>query len=166
MNKVTRVSAINMRKEGGLKKTDFNCMIKSLRLAWIKRIFDKNNGTWKSCLQHLLDPIGGFIFLNCNNDIKDYNISSQFYCEILSRWSDFRDYFTSQRDWQNIIWNNNEICIEDKRPIFYKNYFEAGVICIQDLLFHLNINEAFSHWSDMITNIRYLSFFSSSFLLN
>jgi len=44
----------------------------------------------------------------------------------------------------------------DKRPVFYKNYFEAGVICIQDLLFDLNIKEAFSHWSDKITNIRYL----------
>ena len=27
---------------------------------------------------------------------------------------------------------------------------------MQDLLFDLNINEAFSHWSDKITNIRYL----------
>ena len=27
---------------------------------------------------------------------------------------------------------------------------------IQDLLFDLNINDAFSHWSDKITNIRYL----------
>jgi len=41
----------------------------------------------------------------------------------------------------------------DKRPLFYKNYFEAGVICIQDLLFDLNINEAFSHWSDKIVCI-------------
>ena len=30
------------------------------------------------------------------------------------------------------------------------------MIYIQDLLFDLNINEAFSHWSDKITNIRYL----------
>ena len=52
-DKVTRVSAINKYEEGGLKKTYLNCMIKSLRLAWIKRIFDENN---------LLDPMGGFSF--------------------------------------------------------------------------------------------------------
>ena len=110
--------------------TDLNCMIKSLRLAWIKRIFEDNNGTWKLYLQHLLEPMGSFFFLNCNYDIKDYNISSQFYCEMLSWWSDFRDSFASQRDWQSIIWNNKEIRIV-RRPVFYKNYFEEGVIYIQ-----------------------------------
>jgi len=129
-DKVTRVSAINKYEEGGLKMTDLNCMIKSLRLAWIKRIFEDNNGTWKLYLQHLLESMGGFSFLNCNYDIKDYNISSQFCCEMLSWWSDFRDSFASQRDWQSIIWNNKEIRI-DRRPAFYKNYFEAGVIYIQ-----------------------------------
>jgi len=154
-DKVTRVSAINKYEEGGLKMIDINCMIKSLRLAWIKRIFDDNNGTWKSYLKHLLDPMGGFFFLNCNYDIKDYNIFSQFYSEMLSWWSEFRDSFASQRDWQNIIWNNKEIRIE-KRPVFYKKYFEAGVIRIQDLHFDLTINDALSHWSDKIANISYL----------
>jgi len=62
-DKVTRVSAINKYEEGGLKMTDLNCMIKSLRLAWIKRIFEDNNGTWKLYLQHLLEAMGGFFFL-------------------------------------------------------------------------------------------------------
>ena len=62
-DKVTRVSAINKYEEGGLKMTDLNCMIMSLRLTWIKRIFHDNNGTWKSYLQHLLDPFGrSFLF--------------------------------------------------------------------------------------------------------
>ena len=103
MDKITRVSAINKYEEGGLKMTDLNCMIKSLRLAWIKRIFEDNNGTWKLYLQHLLEPMGGFFFLNCNYDIKDYNILSQFFCEMLSRWSDFRDSFASQRDCQALF---------------------------------------------------------------
>ena len=96
--------------------TDLNCMIKSLRLAGIKRIFDENNGTWKSYLQHLLDILEGLFFLNCNYDIKGYNISSHFSDEMLSWWSDFRDSFACQRDWQNIFWNNKEIRI-DKRSV-------------------------------------------------
>ena len=43
-DKVTRLSAINEYENGGLK------MIQSLRLAWIKRIFGPNDGTWKSYL--------------------------------------------------------------------------------------------------------------------
>ena len=49
-DKVTRVSVINEYEEGGLKMIDLDSMIKSLRLAWLKRIFNGNNGTWKSYL--------------------------------------------------------------------------------------------------------------------
>ena len=70
MDKVTRVSVINEYEEGGLKMIDLDSMIKSLRLAWLKRIFNGNNGTWKSYLQYLLEPMGGCFFLNCNYDKK------------------------------------------------------------------------------------------------
>ena len=154
-DKVTRVSVINEYEEGGLKMIDLDCMIKSLRLAWLKRIFGDNSGTWKTYLEHLLEPMGGFFFLNCNYDIEDYKISSQFYCELLSWWSEFRDSSASLREWQSIIWNNKEIRI-DKRPVFYKNYLDAGVIYIQDLLFNLDANDSFSHWSHKIRKTHYL----------
>ena len=154
-DKVTRVSVINEYEEGGFKMINLDCMIKSLRLAWLKRIFEGQNGTWKTYLQHLLEPMGGFFFLNCNYDIKDYKISSKFYCELLSWWSDCRDSFASQRDWQNVIWNNKEIRI-DKRPVFYKNYFMAGLIFTQDLLFSLNIEDSFCHWSHKISKTNFL----------
>jgi len=41
--KVTRLSAINEYENGGLKMIDLESMIKSLRLAWPKRIFQCNN---------------------------------------------------------------------------------------------------------------------------
>ena len=61
------------------------------KVTIIKSFFEGKNGTWKTYLQHWLEPMGGFFFLNCNYDIKDYKISSKFYCELLSWWSDFRD---------------------------------------------------------------------------
>ena len=51
-DKVTCVSVINEYEEGGLKMINLDCMIKSLRLAWLKRIFEGQNGTWKTYLQH------------------------------------------------------------------------------------------------------------------
>ena len=44
-DKVTRLSTINDYEKGGLKMIDLECMIKSLRLAWLKRIFNSNRGT-------------------------------------------------------------------------------------------------------------------------
>ena len=38
-DKVTQVSTINEYLEGGLKMIDLECMVKSLRLAWLERIF-------------------------------------------------------------------------------------------------------------------------------
>ena len=57
-DKVTRVSVINEYDKGGLKMTDVDSMVMSLRLAWLKRLFGGNDG--------------GFFFFKCNYDIKDY----------------------------------------------------------------------------------------------
>ena len=39
VDKVTRVSVINDYEKGGLKMIDLESMVKSLRLAWLKRLF-------------------------------------------------------------------------------------------------------------------------------
>ena len=78
-DKVTRLSTINDYGEGGLKMIDLESMVKALRLAWLKRIFNANDGTWKQYLQHQLKAFGGLFFLNCNYDVNDYTITSQFY---------------------------------------------------------------------------------------
>ena len=54
VDKVTHLSAINDYEKSGLKMIDLETMIKSLRLAWLKRIFSENDGTWKNYLHHVL----------------------------------------------------------------------------------------------------------------
>ena len=80
--------------------------------------------------------------VNCNYDLKDYPKFSQFYYELLSWWTHFRNTFDSERNWCYIIWNNKEIRIGNK-PV-YKKYFESGILSVKDLLFHLNIEESFN----------------------
>ena len=77
-DKVTRLSTINEYDRGGLKSIDLDCMIKSLRLAWLKRIFSAQGGAWRDHLRHILVRYGGLFFFNCNYDINDYSFSSQF----------------------------------------------------------------------------------------
>ena len=50
VDKVTRAPVINEYEEGGLKMVHFECVVKSLRSALLKRIFSGTNGTWKSYL--------------------------------------------------------------------------------------------------------------------
>ena len=154
-DKVTGLSAINEYENGGLKMIDLESMIQSLRLAWIKRIFGTNDGTWKSYLRHLLRRFGGLFLFHCNYDVKDILITSQFYSELLKWWSDFREEFDTERDQQNIVWNNKEIRINNK-PVFYKNFFESGIIYVNDLLFHLNNTDSFNIISKKISRINVL----------
>ena len=136
-DKVIRLSTINSYDEGGLKMIDLDSMIKALRLGWIKRIFSSSNGTWKSYLQYILKNYGGFLLFNCNYNIKDLSIQSQFYKELLEWWSEFREMFAEEKDWRFIIWNNKEIRLENK-TVFYENYVNSGILCVNDL--HLDVD--------------------------
>ena len=133
-DEVTRLSTINEYENGGLKMIDLESMIKSLQLAWLKRIFGKNDGAWKSYLRVSLQCFGGLFLFYCNYDIKDHSILSLFYSELLQWWSEFRDGFAAGKEWQFILWNNKEIRINN-RPIFYEKFFENGIIYVNDLLF-------------------------------
>ena len=122
---------------------DLETMVKSLRLAWLKRIFSENDGTWKNYLHHVLKCFGVSFVFHYNYNIKDLTISSQFYTELLQWWADFRDEFSADKPWQNIIWNNKDIRIDDK-PIFYKTFLESGITHVSDLRFDLNITESYN----------------------
>ena len=61
-------------------------------------------------------------------------------------WSQFRETFATEEDWKTIIWNNKEIKVENK-PVYYKHYVKARVICIQDLLFSLNSTDSYNQLS-------------------
>ena len=139
VDKVTRASVINEYEEGGLRMVDLECMVKSLRLAWLKRIFSGTNGTWKSYLQHILSSVGGLFFFNCNYNISDYTITSQFYRELL--FFVMVVAISTEEDWKTIIWNNKEIKVKNQ-PVYYKHYVKARIICIQDLLFSLNSTDS------------------------
>ena len=153
-DKVTRLSTINEHENGRLKMIDLESMIKSLRPAWLKRIFQCNNGAWRSFLRFLLEPFGSLFLFHCNYDIKKIHISSKFYSELLQWWSEFRSVFDSRRECQYILWNNKEIRVDNK-PVFYKKRFEQDVIFINDLLFYTT--NSFTIVSNKISKINYLN---------
>ena len=121
---------------------DQDCMIKSLRLAWLQRIYNVTEGPWKWYLSHLLAKFGGLFLFNCNYDVNDLSVPSLFYSQLLKWWSDFREDFASPKDWHNIIWNNRDIRI-DGSPVFNKNFFRSGVVYLRDLLLNCNNTESF-----------------------
>jgi len=51
-----KVSVINDHEKGSLKMIDLESMVKSLRLAWLKRVLKDPTGTWKTYSLYLLEP--------------------------------------------------------------------------------------------------------------
>ena len=154
-DKVTRRSAINEYSNGGLKMIDFDSMIISLRLAWLKRIVSSNYGTWKRYLTYHLERFGGLFLFQCNYDVSILPLNiSLFYLELQQWWSEFRDMFCSEKDWRYILWNNKQILINNK-TVYYKSYFEAGVVHISNLSFDLNNKDSFSLVSNRISKTNF-----------
>ena len=77
-DKIARTAVINDFEFGGLKVTDLTTSVMSLRLSWIGRFLSDNFYPWKAYLLHLLKPFGRELFLYCDYNINDYNISPIF----------------------------------------------------------------------------------------
>ena len=134
---------------------DFETMVKSLRLTWLKKIFGENDGAWKSYIRHILKQSGGVFLFRCNYDVKDIPIHSQIYTELLQWWSEFRIEFAAEKDRQNIIWNNKDIRINNK-SVFYKNFFKSSIIYVNDLLFELNNIDSYNVILNIINKTNFL----------
>ena len=102
-DKIARLAVVNDIKFGGLRLTDIETSIISLRLPWLGRIYSPDRIPWKAFLDYLLENYGGNFFISCN-----YNINSSYYSELLQWCDDFRNAFsTLPVTAENIIWNKN-----------------------------------------------------------
>ena len=107
-DRVARKAMINNFENGGLNVLDFETMVKSPRLAWLRRLLTK--------------PFGGDFLFHCDYEPREYNITNKFYGELIQFWAEFRNAFSTEDDSTSIIWNNNNIRINGK-PVFYTRFF-------------------------------------------
>ena len=114
--------------QSGLGSIDVECKKKSLRMPWLQRILQGKG--WNDIIQEYFRPMGGLAFLlKCNYDTKLLNWIPKFYREML----DYNKLIMNDYAGECIIWNNKRIMIEEK-SIFWRDWFEKGVIYIHDFL--------------------------------
>ena len=140
-DKIKRNIMINDYPDGGLKMIDIQSFNKSLKTTWIKKYLDPNNrGKWKLFFEIELQPYGGSLLFECNLKEEDinssFNFSDVFLIEVLGIWCElnYQDVLTSSTHFHSqILWNNSLIKI-GKKPIFYKKWFQKGIVFVKDLL--------------------------------
>ena len=99
---------------------DVDCMVRSLGLGWLQRVFNDSSATWKRYFLYLsehVEVVEGIFFLSCNFDVEDFDLSSPFYYEPSAAMVGISRYLCWKKDYQNIIWNNKEIKIDNKPSI-------------------------------------------------
>ena len=127
---------------------------KALKLAWIKRIQDDSQASWKIIPNYIMHKHGIFAFLTkCNfatNTLARGNLAI-FYEKILNYWSAFKnstgdDFKSRHKD--EILWNKKNILIAKKKTVFYKHWFDAGISKIDNLL---NGQNGFLNWQEFLS---------------
>ena len=106
---------------------DFKIMEKALKIAWVKRIHDESQASWKIIPNQLLHKYGSLAFLTkCNfaTNTLDLDETLPTFCKkMLGYWCHFRfstdiDPKTNPRN--EIVWNNRKILV-GKKSVFLPN---------------------------------------------
>ncbi len=133
-DKIKRKIMISDFSEGGLKMVHLESFSKSLKMYWINKLLDNSILTeWKTLVSDALSTYGGNYILSYHptslNEIsKNFN---PFWQDIFQIWSSiYREPIHPQAE---PLWFNPNIKIGGE-TVFYKNWFNAGVQCINDLL--------------------------------
>ena len=117
--------------------TNFNTMIKALKVAWIPRLQSRTDASWKIIPEAAMQNLGGLSFMTyCNYDVNFLQINNLpvFYREVLKQWQSSKHAFRNDTlPHKEIIWNNRNIMIDGK-PLFCKCWFENNITRVEDLL--------------------------------
>ena len=126
--------------DGGLRVPNMEVMAKSLKLAWISRFLSTDvlsrKENWKAIPYHFFREYGGLNFLlRCNYDKKFFNQIDfpPFYQQILWYFLELKTLYESDIGQEMILFNNKEILVSN-RPFFLKDWFDLGIVSIQDIL--------------------------------
>ena len=133
--------------KGGINMLDIHKQLLSFRLKWLSRFFNDTTGMWKTMCSYWFDLLGGIILLlNCNYDSiaidKVDRKILKFYKEILQAWEQIRHCTTvkpinignneSLDVLNQIVWHN-KLVMFDKHSLFYKEWYDSGILYLGDI---------------------------------
>ena len=125
----------NTAEMGGLKFPNIDILVKSQKIAWVKRIITNTNAAWMQLLYTFLPQMHIKHILNCSIDPNDLAEDlPAFYRQVLYAWYELATEPSSALDIRRqIIWFNKYLRIN--RDTFFKHQLYQRELCtINDLL--------------------------------
>ena len=101
---------------------EFESTSKSLQIAWVQRMKKGVEDQWMAIPSIYLKNIGGPFICYCDYDV-------------LNTWAEVREQISDNEICSRnvILWNNKHILIDGK-SVYWKEWHEAGILRIKDLL--------------------------------
>ncbi len=123
------------REQGGLKLVDLLKKDRSMKIKWISRL--KNSESLANIAYYFLPDIGEKVW-ECNlhpNDVPIILTKESFWRDVLTAWCHHN--YECKTDLnavlKSVIWFNSDILV-NRKPIFYKKWFQKGIVYIKDLV--------------------------------
>jgi len=134
-DKIKRSGLYQDPDNGGIHMTDFDYMLKALKLAWIPRLLrTSDNSNWCTIPEHYFRRKGGLNFLlRCNYDTNYFKDFPPFYKKILDFFNELRTLYSYDQKRELVLFNNKDVLVDGK-PIFLSEWFKKGILSINDLL--------------------------------
>ncbi len=120
-------------ENGGVKALDFEAMVGTFRINWIKACLSQPDSMWFHIPRSLFSKLGGLeFFLKCDFEVGKISVKlSDFHKQILNFWKlFFKHNFSPHR---STLWNNRAILF-NRKSMFKKSWFEKGIVFVTDLL--------------------------------
>ena len=141
--KIKRATIVGDIESGGLKMVDFESMVKALKSTWINRLLTTENGSWGHIPMYFLNELHVPLqmLVKCNYTMKSlpYNLP-KFYSQVLKCYAEIHHKEPSDYDeiMEQIIWYNSFITVNGN-TLFYKDWYEKGVMFVFDIVNNHNL---------------------------
>ena len=135
-DRIKRSVSIKEYKDGGLKMINVQYFIEALKVTWIRRLVQKET-KWSYLLNHTYPNLSEFIKFGLDFLKQKTNlIHNKFWLDTFTAWIHFSNKITIN-SWSDFlsqpIWWNNSVKVGG-RSIYYKHFFDKGIIHICDIM--------------------------------
>lgn len=122
--------------DGGLRMLHFECMVKAIKVNWIKRFVNNDNQ-----LMDLISSVLGMKYpiqklVTCFLDeVQLHNMKCDFYCQVLTYWNELYNHSSATANmlYNQTLWYNTDIKIGNK-SVFYKSWSHLGINRLCDIM--------------------------------
>ena len=141
--KISYNTLIQGIENGGLKLIDLKSKVKSLSIAWIKRLTGESDAKWKFIPKILYKTCDLKFYFLCNSSPLTAVIQPKFYQYIQNIWAEMMEVneLAPSIIHNQVLWNNRYITIQNK-SFYWKKWKDAGIIRVHDLITNNNFLSA------------------------